>query len=265
MKFQLEIYRSNRTQWIHVVSLPIFFFAFMMFFQPAWAINPFTTESFVYDFHITMSACIIFASTLISRCMFFLCRENIKLRGYVIWCVAELIFSSFFLGLYLWLMHERITLYYAEVSFALKTLFFVLVFPYIIIALVSVCLESENIKDDSDKNMIRFKDSYNTHKITISSTSFIYAASDENYVTIFYKKGNDAVKYVLRSSMKRIEEECSTFNNFYRCHRSYIINTSYVKVIGKDTDGTMFAELKEPDGTRIPISRKYYDDLLSKL
>ncbi len=265
MKKSFQQYKNNRTQWTHILTLPIFFIAFMLLYRPEWAISQLSTAKKDFDFVITISTCIIFGTILFSRGMFFIGRDKVTVRGYCIWCFAEIIATSLFIGLFLWLIHDRTCNYYTEVGFSILLLVSVLIFPYIMIALASICLEEVQLKDDTDKGMIKFKDSYNVHKLSIAATSLIYAASDENYVTIFYKKGDNAVKYVLRSSMKRVEEECKDFINFYRCHRSFIINTSYVKVIGKENDGTLFVELKEPDGTRIPISRKYYDDLLTRL
>jgi DNA-binding LytR/AlgR family response regulator len=50
-----------------------------------------------------------------------------------------------------------------------------------------------------------------------------------------------------------------------RCHRSFYINPAHVKVLRKDRDGIMYAELDADDVRHIPVSKKYYDHLSDML
>ena len=69
---------------------------------------------------------------------------------------------------------------------------------------------------------------------------------------------NDRVKeFVLRSSMKALDEICQD-NGLVRCHRSFYINPARIKVLRKDKDGIMYAELDADDVRTIPVSKTYY-------
>mgnify|MGYP003305537612 FL=1 len=44
-----------------------------------------------------------------------------------------------------------------------------------------------------------------------------------------------------------------------RCHRSFYINPVHVKVLRRDKDGIMYAELDADDVRHIPVSKTYYE------
>ena len=64
--------------------------------------------------------------------------------------------------------------------------------------------------------------------------------------------------------MKAIDEICQE-NGLVRCHRSYYINPSFVKVLRKDKEGVIFAEMDSRGMVRIPVSKTYYDRLAELL
>ena len=92
----------------------------------------------------------------------------------------------------------------------------------------------------------------------------LYIAAEENYVVIYYNENDRVREYVLRSSMKAIDELCQE-NGLVRCHRSYYINPAHVKVLRKDKDGIMYAEIDADDVRHIPVSKTYYGRLSEML
>ena len=60
--------------------------------------------------------------------------------------------------------------------------------------------------------------------------------------------------------MKAVDELCLS-NGLVRCHRSYYVNPSHIKVLRKDREGVVFAILDVDDVIDIPVSRKYYNSL----
>ena len=64
--------------------------------------------------------------------------------------------------------------------------------------------------------------------------------------------------------MKSIDEICQE-NGLVRCHRSYYINPSYVKVLRKDKEGVILAEIDSTNNIRIPVSKTYYNHLAELL
>lgn len=159
-------------------------------------------------------------------------------------------------------MHHRAEPYFDILGYNMLILTFELLLPYTAIHSLFIIFTENKKQNAPAPKMIKFKDSYGVLKLTVESSSLIYIKSDENYVDIFYKKGEDTVKYTLRSSLKKVEEECKS-SNFYRCHRSFIVNTNFIKVLAKESDGSLYTELTLPLGTKLPISKRYYDGLVN--
>ena len=75
---------------------------------------------------------------------------------------------------------------------------------------------------------------------------------------IHYLDHDRAKKFILRSSMKALEDRLSK-HGLVRCHRSYFINPDHVKIVHRDPSGLLVADLKYGGYDPVPISRKYQD------
>ena len=75
----------------------------------------------------------------------------------------------------------------------------------------------------------------------------------------------DKVKeFMLRNSMKKIDDYLSA-HGLVRCHRSYIVNPRHVKMLSRNKEGVIEAELSSPLLDPIPVSKQYYEHLSSLL
>ncbi len=105
-----------------------------------------------------------------------------------------------------------------------------------------------------------------THKINISADGKIYLLeqdevvmlkSDKSYTTIFLK---DKSQIIVSKTLKEVEKKFD-FQQFYRVHNSYLINTNHVKEYLKSFGG----ELIMSNGLTASISRNKKTELLTKL
>lgn len=258
-------YRRFVPQILHAVALPIFYFIFMLTYRPMNVVDYLGNEWFAV--HLTISSCIIFLSVIIVRLMYYFIPMKLNYTLYAFWCLAEIIFTSFFVGLYMWLALHRQTPYFEVVGMAFQYLTLVLVFPYVILAL-GIRVHAYHMKtimpDDSSTQRMRFYDDKHNLKIVLTPDSVMYISADENYVNIVYTDNGKERSYALRSSMKAIDELCQE-NGFVRCHRSYFINPSFVKVLRKEREGIIYAEMASKDMLHIPVSKRYYDRLIELL
>lgn len=82
-----------------------------------------------------------------------------------------------------------------------------------------------------DEKLIVIKGQNQDDVLKITETQFIYAESDQNYITIFFKKEERVEKKLMRSSLQAIEDQ---LDFSVRIHRSYLINPLYLKSINEN-------------------------------
>lgn len=256
-----KVFRQFIPQLIHVFVLPVFFFFFMLIYRPEGSVQFFQNDMF--GVHITIVSCIILVSAIITRLLYYFLPYSFNYTLYIFWCLCETIFMSFFMALYVWLVGGRTMAYFEAFGISFKYLSTILIYPYVIYALCMRLYEyylraSEPVQEGI--NRMRFYDDRHNLKIVLTPSSVLYIASDENYVNIFYDENGKVRKYVLRNSMKSLEESCQE-NGIVRCHRSYYVNPQHIKVLRKDKEGVVFAELDAPDMIHVPVTKRYYDNL----
>ena len=111
-----------------------------------------------------------------------------------------------------------------------------------------------------DNSLIRFYDEYKKLKFVIAPEAVLFIKSEDNYVQIHYMDNGRTRKFILRSSMRALEETLSR-HGLVRCHRSYFINPAFIKIVHRDSSGIIVAELKQEGFESIPISRKYQEEI----
>jgi DNA-binding LytR/AlgR family response regulator len=112
------------------------------------------------------------------------------------------------------------------------------------------------------KGMIIFNDEKGEFKLSVLSDQILYLESADNYVKINYLNKGKLVHFMLRNTLKNLEEAFSG-TSMVRCHRSYVVNFDKVKVLRKEKDG-IFLALDEERVPDIPVSKTYTDKVMSK-
>lgn len=113
------------------------------------------------------------------------------------------------------------------------------------------------------KNLIAFLDEKGELKITIVLENLLYVDSADNYATIHYLNKSKLSHFLIRNSLKWIEENLTKDSPLVRCHRSYVVNLDKVKVLRKTKDG-IFLELDTDNTPDIPVSKTYYERVMTK-
>ncbi len=108
--------------------------------------------------------------------------------------------------------------------------------------------------------MVNLYDNNGTLRLTINVDSLYYLESQDNYVKIHYKHNDKFSVYMLRCRTSTIEESLAG-TGMVRCHRSYIINARKIEFIGEERK-THYVTLNDDSIRRIPISKRYYDNVL---
>jgi hypothetical protein len=199
-------------------------------------------------------------------------KKDLKLLGYCIWVLAEILAMSTFYTLF-----EKIVLLdIRPIEGMIKQSFIntslVLLLPYAMSwlyfswkdknkKLEKIALE-EGTSDLTKRGMISFYDEKGEFKLSVQSEQLLYLESADNYVKIFYLNKGKLSNFMLRNSLKTLDEN---FLNtvMVRCHRSFIVNFDKVKVLRKEKDG-IFLALDYENIPDIPVSKTYSERVMEK-
>ncbi len=255
---------SVPTQLLFLIIVPGFFLGFIFLFKPLNIVEFFDVGKGELAFNATIIYCVILGVLIISRVIMLILRNKLDFTWlkYSVWGFVELIVAAFFMALYFTLIYNGEYQYFDVVGRCFYYLIIILVFPYLILSLfVIVSAKTEKSAEvDGESSLIRFVDNVQKLKLAVSSDAVLYVKAEENYVRIKYLD-NDLVKdYLLRNTMKALEIIMQK-HGMVRCQRSFFVNPRHVKVLRKDKQGVVVAELDVAGTSSIPVSPKYYDAL----
>lgn len=110
---------------------------------------------------------------------------------------------------------------------------------------------------------ILLKSENNKEELIVPINDLVYLSSERNYVSVFVKKEGVLKERILRTTLTKVTDDLSVYENMIRCHKSYIINTNYVKKIQGNARSYVLKSSIIP--FKIPVSRSFPKDSLSKL
>jgi hypothetical protein len=196
-------------------------------------------------------------------------KHSLNIWQYLLWIFAEILSMALTYALFEKLFLKDSRLFADLVKNSSRNTALVLLLPYSILWLYFSWRDKkeqiERLADapsfsDNPRNMIPFYDDKGILKFSIKKENLLYLESAENYVNICYLNKGKVSKYLLRDTLKKLEENFSG-TEIIRCHRYYIVNFEKVKVIRKDRDGLKL-EFDNPSVTDIPVSKTYVNTVM---
>ena len=262
----------------YILLIPLYAFFFLL------GAKPFHLDTFMdvtegqLAFRVAIMVAIEIVVVLISRLIMLLVRSKHQLNytGFIIWEILEGVTITMFCALFVWLMEKRTILYVDLLPKLFLVTCSILVFPYIIVALLSELKDKDNKiaknivtiekyasgQIGREDSTLPFLDEKKALKLAVTANAILYLEAADNYVNICYLNNDKLVRFPLRNSMRSIEQICES-NNIVRCHRSYYVNLRKVRAIQKGPDG-LFAELSYAAAHHIPISSTYSEAVTGK-
>jgi len=225
-------------------------------------------EFFTYSsLTILLGVLVVVISRII---MYHFCkRHSLNIWQYLIWIFAEIFSMAVVYAMFEKLFLKDARIFSDLVKNSSRNTALVLLLPYSVLWLYFSWRDKkeqiERLADyppslESTRNMIPFYDDKGILKFSIKKENLLYLESAENYVNICYLNKGKVSKYLLRDTLKKIEENFSG-TEIIRCHRSYMVNFEKVKVIRKDRDGLKL-EFDNPSVTDIPVSKTYINTVM---
>ena len=196
-------------------------------------------------------------------------RITIILWHYLLWIFAEVLLMALSYAAFEKFLLSDSRLFSDLVKISSRNTALVLLLPYSVSWLYfSWRDKKEQIERLADgqtvpattRNMIPFYDDKGILKFSVKKENLLYLEAAENYVNICYLNKDKVSKYLLRDTLKKIEETFSG-NEIVRCHRSYMVNFEKVKVIRRDRDGLKLG-FDNPLVMDIPVSKTYINPVM---
>ena len=258
-------FRKPTSQAIHVVAVPLAFLAFVLIYRPFNLAEQLQLGRFSFGVNLTLIACIIFGSMLLMRTVFHFVRNRIDRLTYYFWCLLEITISALFAALYVWLMARCADPYFMVVARVYGWLFPILIFPYVITAMALFLVDRYRmpVAEPEEDQKMRFYDDRNNLKLVVSVADVLAISAEENYIKVHYLAEGKLKSYLVRSSMKSIEDVCLQ-KGLVRCHRSYMVNVMKINHIKKGGKAR-YIVLTNDEIKPIPVSKSYFKNLIEKI
>jgi hypothetical protein len=254
-----------------IIFTALFALVFINIYSPFGADKWFTLtrlEFFTYSSLIILTGVMV---VVISRIiMYHVCRKrDINYIHYLIWIGAEILSMASFYALFQKFALNDSREFIDLVKLSTRNTALVLLLPYSISWLYLSWRDKTVMIDrmgeitsvsGSAREMIPFYDDKSVLKFSLRKENLLFLESTENYISICYLNNGKISKYLLRDTMKRMEEKFAG-TDIIRCHRSYMVNFGKIKVIRKEKDGLKldFGNTQIPD---IPVSRTYVENVM---
>ncbi len=197
-------------------------------------------------------------------------RIKTKLWAFLLIIALEVFFMALFFTIYESVFIKDDNRTYIQVFEAsVQNTTLVLLLPYAVLWLYFSWVDKNHrIKQLTDpdekyefdsKSMIPFLDEKGTMRISIKLEDILYIKGTDNYVTLYYNKNNEICKFLLRNTIKNLEQK---FTNLpiTRCHRSFMVNFDKIKVIRREKGGHIL-EIETNPPIEVPISKTYIKDV----
>lgn len=112
----------------------------------------------------------------------------------------------------------------------------------------------EKEKNEIDSEII-IESENKSESIKVDLDNLLLIKSANNYIEVFWKKDNEIHKKLIRNTLTKIENQLKTYPNFIRCHRTALVNKSFILKLTRGSQGLQI-RLAGMDEL-IPVSRQY--------
>lgn len=267
IKSNNNIILSGASTIMHSLIVPLFVLIFTIYYRPSGVYEVLQMEDYSFAFNASILFCIVLVSISITRGWLYLIGKyrSISHTVYLLWCTGEVFVASLFVSLYIVLMDKELIPFFEIAGSSFITILATCIYPYGFLWLgLELYAKNDEESEPIDENtLIRFYDEYHKLRFVIAAEAIIFIKSEDNYVQIHYIDKGKTKKFILRSSMRALEDDLSR-HGLVRCHRSYFINPSFIRIVHRDASGIIVADLNQEGYDSIPISRKY-QDVITKL
>jgi len=266
-------YLTSRRNIIQLILLTAgFALAFINIYEP-FGVNIYFKltrwQLLFYSSLITLTGVLV---VVLSRIiMYYRCRRKpINYWQYLVWVLVEVVAMALFYALYIKLFLHDKRFFPDLIKLSIQNTALLLLLPYSVLWLYFSWKDKKILIDelahgqlpsDSSKLMVPFNDEKGVMRFSVKLENLLYIEASDNYVSIFYLNKEKVTRFMLRNSLKNLEETLKG-TQVVRCHRRYMVNCDKVKVIRREKDGIKL-ELDLPAGIDLPVTKTYMESVMS--
>lgn len=104
----------------------------------------------------------------------------------------------------------------------------------------------------------------NQHEVlTLQPDQIVYIAAQDNYVQVFYFENEALKSRLLRATLRKKEGTLEAWPQFFRCHRTYLVNFDHVSKVSGNAQGYRL-HLRGIEES-IPVSRNLNEQVRKRL
>ena len=270
------MYEKNNTVRL-VLLTALFALLFINIFKPFGSRDWYKISDFKFFIFASLIVLVGMLVVVISRMILlaYVKRNQLTYLKYGAWVLAEILSMSMFYALFTkFIPEENANRDFLQIFYD-STLHssLILLLPYAILWLYFSWMDknhqlekmqkSDKPVEVPKKNLIAFLDEKGEFKISVVLENLLYIDAADNYATIHYLNKSKLSHFLIRNSLKWMEENLTKETPLVRCHRSYIVNLDKVKVLRRTKDG-IFLEMDAMNTPDIPVSKTYYERVMAK-
>ena len=194
---------------------------------------------------------LFFIGTLNSLTDHFVCKQPLTWSIFVRWLLQTVVVGTFPSLIFVFIRQYRLLKTYSANAQVLE-------------AKLSIAEPHEIFVEEQVNNkLIFFGEETSSGDVPINPSAVMYIVAADNYIRVFYTENQVLKNVLVRGTLKGAEEKLGAFDNFYRCHRSYLVNLNYIRHISGNATGYKL----HLDGTDelIPVSRSLNNEISEKI
>jgi hypothetical protein len=188
---------------------------------------------------------------------------------YLVWIAAEIVAMAFFFAIYQKIRHNDLRMFAELLGNSLLGTALTLLLPYSILWLYFSWRDNKKklteIFEQPDlsgqRPMVALRDERGVLRMSLKPSDILYLQGSDNYVTVWYQARDKVIKFMLRNTLKVMEDELRP-ESIIRCHRSWLVNIARVKLIRREKDGLILELDSNPPAT-VPVSSTYMHGVLT--
>jgi len=268
-----QLLDSFKSRWLLVIFCGVFSFLFLNIFEPFKIGNWFEGVDLPLFFILTSFSIAGMAALAVTqfgvRSLF---RIHFPTRiRFIFWLLFEFFLISIAVHAANHLVTKHPILDGTEYLQTLKYTLLASVLPYFLALLLLYVQEQLQVVEQltlkanrpTNAENVSISDENGKVILNLASKSILYFKSEDNYTLLYYKVENHLKKELIRTNLKKLEQEL-VHPNFIRIHRSYMINSQNLISAAKTPRGYQ-VKMDSASDIALPVSATYQQDFEDRL